>query len=342
MTVEKIVMNRERNVEMEVYLQGMRGEFDFIPRRPAIIVLPGGGYEFCSDREGEALVGPYLKAGFQVFVLYYSVLEHATWPNPLDDFERAMELIKKNSEKWRVHTEKIAVLGFSAGGHLAACAATMAKHRPNAALLGYALTKGEDIGFYNSTMPDAVEAVSRKTAPCFLFSSAADHVVPIDNSLCFMQALARNRVTFESHIYACGPHGFSTGDSCVYNGGTPYCLRTSHWVEDSISWLRDLFGDFKVGGYTEARCRKTLDDDRCAFLSLDCTLGHLMQCEETGELIAPILDKIESLDKGNKERRMHFSAVAPRLTLREIMECAQASEQDMSCLDQDLRKIPNR
>ena len=84
-----------------------------------------------------------LKAGYQVFILRYSVKKDAVWPNPLKDYEQAMTLIRSKREEWNVYGDRIAVLGFSAGGHLAGCAATMAENKPNAAILGYAVTRGK-------------------------------------------------------------------------------------------------------------------------------------------------------------------------------------------------------
>ncbi|WP_049783368.1 alpha/beta hydrolase fold domain-containing protein [Mahella australiensis] len=84
----------------------------------------------------------YLRAGYHAFVLRYSIKENAVWPNPLNDYEQAIELIRSRAEEWHIYEDKIAVLRFSAGGHLALAAATMSKNRPNAALLGYAFIRG--------------------------------------------------------------------------------------------------------------------------------------------------------------------------------------------------------
>lgn len=81
----------------------------------------------CSDREADPIAFPYLKAGYQAFILRYSVGKDSVWPNPMNDYEEAMELIREKSEEWHVLTDKIAVIGFSAGGILAGCAATMSE-----------------------------------------------------------------------------------------------------------------------------------------------------------------------------------------------------------------------
>ena len=244
MKTEFITLNEERKVTLTAYLQEVGGAFGYISKRPAILILPGGGYQYCSDREADPVAMPYLKAGYQVFILRYSVKEHSQWPKPLEDYEQAMELIRKNAENWKLYPDKVAVLGFSAGGHLAGCAATMAKEKPNAALLGYAVTKAEDVQMCEPQAPDVNKAVDASTCPCFVFATCNDQLVPIENSLKFLQALAEHSVTFESHIYAYGPHGFSTGDSSVQFRESEMCSRVPQWVEDSIGWLRDMFGDF--------------------------------------------------------------------------------------------------
>lgn len=137
MKTEIVTLCEERNVTLTAYLQEVGGEFAGIPRRPAALILPGGGYSMCADLEADPVAFPFLKAGYQVFVLRYSVGEASVWPNPLEDYEAAAEMIRRRAGEWKVCEDRMVVIGFSAGGHLAACAATMAEHRPNAAILGY-------------------------------------------------------------------------------------------------------------------------------------------------------------------------------------------------------------
>ena len=125
MEKEVIVLNEARKVTLTAYLQDVEGEFGNIPKRPGILVLPGGGYQMCSDREADPVAFPYLKAGYQVFVLRYSVKKDALWPQPLEDYDAAMDLIRSRAQEWKLYPDKIAVIGFSAGGHLAGAAATM-------------------------------------------------------------------------------------------------------------------------------------------------------------------------------------------------------------------------
>lgn len=118
LTTQEIILNETRNVRLHAMVQSVNGEFAKISDRPAVLILPGGGYSMCSDREAEVIAYPYLQAGYHAFVLRYSIREHKTWPNPLNDYDQAMELIRSKADEWHILRDKIAVIGFSAGGHL--------------------------------------------------------------------------------------------------------------------------------------------------------------------------------------------------------------------------------
>ena len=150
---EIITLSEERNVTLTAMIQDVGGEFRGITARPAVLVIPGGGYLFCSDREADPVALAYMKAGYHAFILRYSVGEYSEWPQPLEDYEQAMECILKNADKWHVIKDKIAAIGFSAGGHLAGAAATMSRHRPAAAILGYPVLREETALELGTTMP---------------------------------------------------------------------------------------------------------------------------------------------------------------------------------------------
>lgn len=339
MRTETIVLNEKRNVTLTAYIQGTGGEFRFITKRPAVLVLPGGGYQFCSEREADPVAMAYLKAGYQALILRYSVKEDAVWPNPLDDYEQAMELIRGRAKEWGIYPDKIAVVGFSAGGHLAAAAATMAKNRPNAAILGYAVT-GPDVKGCNPSAPDTTTAVDKDTCPCFLFATRTDNVVPIENSISFMSALTEAGVAFESHIYAYGPHGFSTCDTSVQSIDTEICVRVPGWVEDSIGWLRDVLGDFGEGCMTEPICRVHVTGDYEAFLSVDCTMRCLMRHPAARAIVDPVVKEMMRAP-GIPERDGNMDEIVKKMRLRDLMGYANVSEEAIEELNEKLLKIPN-
>lgn len=245
MEIKTLTLNEERNVTLTAYLQPIGGEFWGMTKRPALIILPGGGYSFCSDREADPVAFPYLQAGYQVFILRYSLNENAVWDNPLKDYDLAAETIIKNAEEWFVDDKRIAVIGFSAGGHLAACAATLAKNKPRAAILGYPVISSVKV-WNERNAPDPSEAVDENTCPCFVFASRNDGTVPIRDSLNFLCALEAAGVPFETHIYSSANHGFSTCEPQL-NNREWCCNRTPNWVKDSVEWLRETVGDFTDG-----------------------------------------------------------------------------------------------
>jgi acetyl esterase/lipase len=340
MLSETIILNKERNVTLTTYIQPVGGEFTYINKRPAVIVIPGGGYQFCSDREAEIVAFEYLRAGYHTFVLRYSIKENAVWPNPLDDYDQAMELIRSRADEWHIYEDKIAVLGFSAGGHLASAAATMSKNRPNAALLGYAVITG-DVHGCSPTAPPTWDKVDKDTCPCFIFATRTDEVVPIANSIKFMEALDKAGIAFESHIYGYGPHGFSTCKSAVQAPDSAFCNRVPHWVDDSIEWLKDIFGDFSTSGsMTKPKCRKKIYADDEEFLSADCRISYLMQQPQAQEVLEPIIEGIIKKDPLFGDSK-ELPSIFANITLRTALSFANLPAEKIEEIDRQLNQIPN-
>ena len=111
-----------------------------------------------------------------------------------------MDCILAHAEEWGVDKERIAVAGFSAGGHLAACAATIAKHKPRAAIIAYGALTKETVALCGKDIPLPVDLIDENTAPCFVFGTRTDNVAPVANSLAFTQnstsAGSLSRATF--------------------------------------------------------------------------------------------------------------------------------------------------
>ena len=328
MKVQTVILNEDRNVTLTLYLQECSAEARIPKVRPGILVLPGGGYQYCSDREADPVAQAYLNAGYHAFILRYSVKAHNTWPNPLEDYEQAIAYIRQNAPAWGLLPDKIAVIGFSAGGHLAACAATMAKNKPNAAILGYAVA-GSDVKGCNATAPDAIAAVDHNTCPCFLMHTRNDNIVPIDNSLRFQLELARHDVAFESHIYAYGPHGFSTCDSSIQSLDD-ICDRVPNWVPDSIRWLRDIFGALTPAGMTEGTCPLRMSGNYEPTLSITCTVSHLLQHGQGRQVL---LSALPDLPQDNP--------MYGKLRLQDLLFYAKMPAEQVRKLDEALKEIPN-
>ena len=329
MKTEYIVLSEERNVSLTAYIQPVGGEFGGLSERPAVLIIPGGGYHFCSDREADPVAFPYLKAGYQAFILRYSLNEQAEWPRPLEDYEEAMAMILARAGEWHVVPDRIAVIGFSAGGHLAACAATMAVHRPNAAILGYPVIDGACARDYLPSAPDVPSAVDRHTCPCFVFATRTDNLVPVSNAVHMVDALCANGIAFESHIYANGPHGLSTGDSSINH--LPFCGRYPAWVPDSIAWLEDVLGGVKSSGLTDPRFGPKINGNREKTLNLDCTIAYLAEHPEGKKIL-------EEITGGQQAAP---SAAASVITLRDSLAYMGFDAEKTKAVEARLHAIEN-
>ncbi len=251
-------------------------------KRPAVLVLAGGGYEFVSDPEREPVAMAYASKGYQTFTLVYSVKENGVFPEPQREALAAVSYIRKNAEKFYLDPDKIAVVGFSAGGHLAASTGVFWNHKevnlsqdreackPNALVLVYpCITAGEyayeglvPVHGKGCAMPEKLgleNYVSGDTPPSFLCHTAEDTCVPVMNSLLFAQRLAENKIPFELHVYKEGPHGMSLGTGAV---SSPFlrmqekdvrtavgkiALRFSDWFEKSVEFLNLVFEPVTLG-----------------------------------------------------------------------------------------------
>ena len=339
MKMETIVLCEERNVTLTAYLQDVGGEFGF-KNRPAMLVLPGGGYAMCSDREADPVAMAYLQAGYQVFILRYTVTSKGKWPCPLEDYEQAMALIIENADPWHLDPERIAVIGFSAGGHLAACAATMAAHKPRAAVLLYPAILKDIVDMCQPGMPYPHEHVTPQTAPCFIAAARDDRTVAIRNSLMFELALAEKGVAFESHIYAYGGHGFSTGEDWINMGSV--CPRLPRWVPDSIEWLGETMGRLTPKGFTEPENKGAMNADFAPILSVECTISHLnRQSEAAKTVLAPMFAGIEAVAKARGFSVEGLTAAIGNNTAREIMELVQLPQDVISQIDTVLHGMVN-
>jgi len=215
--------------------------------RPAVLVLPGGAYEYCSDREAEPVALGYLAEGFDAFVLRYAAGPDVPWERSLADAVAALDWLHQQARQLDIDAERIVVTGFSAGGHLAACLGTLAEVRPAALVLGYPAVRGWVGMPPEKQLPDPVAAVDRHTPATFLFHTVEDAVVPVVDSLALLTALASAGVPFEAHLYPSGPHGISLATPLTAAGVAanvdPVVAR---WLPDSVQFLRRRLGTFPV------------------------------------------------------------------------------------------------
>lgn len=244
---------------LEVYVRTPSKEINR-KSRPAILIFPGGGYEFLSDREGEPVALAFLSKGYSAFVLNYSL--NTSYPIPLNEAFMAVAYIRENAERYCVNPDKIAAIGFSAGGHLAGLLATATAEEvksvpicptvlPNAVILSYpVVTMGEythegsrrvisDRAKIPYEILSVEKRVTKDSIPAFIWHTVEDNCVPLENSLMLAEAYRRAGVPFSMAVFEKGWHGMSLCNEETDNRDE--CdLKNSFigkWFELAIDWL---------------------------------------------------------------------------------------------------------
>ena len=217
--------------------------------RIGALVLPGGSYQnLATQHEGHA-IGQWLNArGIDAWMLEYRVASNTPAPllnKPLDDVAAALAAIRADSRN-----QKLGICGFSAGGHLAAMAATSPDMALDFAVLAYPVIDmvglfvhevsrrnllGADLTVETLRRYAPEQRISSEDPPMFLFHTAQDKVVPPQNSLLMAQQLAVHNVPFELHIYQNGPHGVGLADG---DFGAPDLPDVADWSERLATWLQ--------------------------------------------------------------------------------------------------------
>ena len=256
-----------RNPSLTVYIPEMINEMmEYYGNRPSILVCAGGGYGVVSSRESEPIALEFLNQGFNAFVLDYSVAPNR-FPTQLREVAAAMEIIYKYADEWKCDTEKIAIIGFSAGGHLAAHYSTCfdipevrevfpESKSVNASILSYPVITADKanahIGSFVNLLghlPNEEETekfscekrVSENTPPAFLWHTAEDNGVPAENSMLYAMALSKYKIPYELHIYPYGPHGLATVDRVTCGKLSEGQLPAKAWINDANRWLKIMF-----------------------------------------------------------------------------------------------------
>jgi acetyl esterase/lipase len=237
----------------------------FMPKKPngtSVIICPGGGYSILAfEKEGTLVAREFNKQGIAAFVLKYRLPDDSSNKDrslaPLQDAQQAILTVRKNAPTWGLNPNRVGIMGFSAGGHLAATASTHFKKnagiinpdsislRPDFSILLYPVIsfdssiahKGSRDRLVGSN-PSAEKIndfsnelqVSSTTAPTFLVHAGNDQSVPVENSIRYYQACIKNKVPAEMHLYPAGGHGFG-----MFNKTT-----RDNWVERMFNWIADL------------------------------------------------------------------------------------------------------
>ncbi len=256
----------EASVPLSCYLPDAAPRTYFPNNRPAIIVLPGGGYEMTYPGEGEPIALAYLARGFCAFVLDYSVYP-ARFPQALVEALQAIRFVREHAAEYGIDSDRIVVCGFSAGGHLAACTGTLWNHaclnaylenersiyRPNAMFLAYpviniASHKGSYLNLFSKReeeLTPEVEAllnlenqVTNGTPPTYIWHTKSDSTVPAKASLDFAEALAEKKIPYALRVWNGDRHGTGLGNYVTEPKSAPLDPHPcAAWVEESIEFF---------------------------------------------------------------------------------------------------------
>jgi acetyl esterase/lipase len=250
-----------QNPTLEVYIPTKK-----TATRKAVVICPGGGYQgLAYDWEGTDIAKWYNAQGIAAFVLKYRLPVSPSLIDPkiapLQDAQRAIRMVRHQAEKWNIDPSQVGIMGFSAGGHLASTLGTHYKKktipdsldpinalnaRPDFLILIYPVITFDETYYHGGSKrnligKNAAEStveefsnhlqVNAETPPTFLLHSTDDLVVPVANSLFFYQALEKNKVPVEMHIYPKGGHGYGLGIGLGH---------LSQWPDRLSDWIQQL------------------------------------------------------------------------------------------------------
>lgn len=251
---------------LNAYISHVSKEYCKERKRPAMLVIPGGGYGMRSDRENEPIAFKYLAEGYNCFTLEYS-LNPFGYPVQLIEGAMAVAYIKENAQDFGVIKDKVAAIGFSAGGHLAGMLATLfadkyvsealkekaVSARPDAVVLSYPVITSvkthagtmQTISGGNAELADYLSLEKRVTefsVPAFIWATADDNAVPVESSLKMAVAYREAGVQFELHIFKTGVHGLSLATNETSREGDKNLINSavSEWFGLSVNWLKGM------------------------------------------------------------------------------------------------------
>jgi acetyl esterase/lipase len=234
------------------------------PKRAAVIILPGGGYRGTSIlKEGHDVARAFNDMGVTAFVVKYRTPSDKHMKDkrvgPLQDAQQAVATVRRDADKWQIDPKRIGVIGFSAGGHLAATTGTMfttpvlsqwssADVRPDFLMLIYPVITFTESSVHQGSRQQllgatpseadmkrfsAELAVTDETPPTFLIHAADDQTVPVANSILFFEALQAHKIPAQLMIYPAGGHGYGLNNATT---GDRWIERCRQWLQ-SQGWI---------------------------------------------------------------------------------------------------------
>ncbi|MDR2618655.1 MAG: alpha/beta hydrolase [Treponema sp.] len=291
------------NAKLSCYLHDSSPELQNAAVRPGILVFPGGGYMACSDREAEPVALAYMAQGYNAYVLRYTVGKDHTPEEALKDAEAALEYIKKNGAELCTDPDRIAAVGFSAGGHLAASLGVLGRIKPRLLILSYLPTL-EYMSQGIKPHPSLTRSVNASTPPAFIWTTQNDTMVPVDNSLAFALELAKFGIPFELHVFLSGDHGLSLAVPSTSGGsGAMVNEDAAQWFPLSVKWLKNMWGDFAY-----SQVEKVPGDEPGKKRRIDTAFRELRKNGLSWEVVKRYIPGIEAMI----ERDFMLNIITPR------------------------------
>lgn len=263
--INKTLKINENEAQLNGYVIDNSPEIDAKKRRPAIVICPGGSYVMTSDREAEPVALSLLRYGYHVFVLRYST--KVLYPIALQQLAMTIQFLREHADEYMINPNQITVMGMSAGGHLAASLGVSWNQteltqmgfekemiKPNLMALCYpVITAGKHghqksfdqlVGKGNPRQHLSIETrVTKDFPPTFMWHTFDDATVGIENSILMLQALQKNGVSTEYHVFEHGKHGISLANEQSAKKDDP------RYVDQHVAKWIDLFHDWMQAHY---------------------------------------------------------------------------------------------
>lgn len=267
MKVNSLTLTNFNKRQFKLHPYILRSIGDLVtPKHPLAIVVPGGSFDHLSKREGEPVALAFNNCGFNSVVMEYNLVqdEGDIYPDAGLDVLATVKYFREHAQEYQIDPDKIVTIGFSAGGHVASFANSIANSAeykkkygfnskevlPNNTILGYPLINLAKIGFeipedeqdkvpQDEFINDSALGVTKNTPATFIFHAWDDPVVLVTNTLEYVEALHEKDVPCEVHIFNRGSHGFSLGrgDMVVKGREWQENPHAGHWFELAQEWL---------------------------------------------------------------------------------------------------------
>ncbi|MCI1923848.1 MAG: alpha/beta hydrolase [Lentilactobacillus buchneri] len=238
MDIRNIGLDQSEESSLDIY-QSKTDE-----KLPGIVIIGGGSYKQLKERDTERVALTFATQAFQAFVVKYPVLEKKNYQDAKASIEQSFDYIIKHADELNVDTDKLGIIGFSAGGQLAADYSNEKHSHAKFAMLGYPVIKPTLDKKMGIRSLDVSKTVSSITPPTFIWGSINDELTPfLDHVHVYAEALAKNKVPFEVHEFGTGNHGIALANkwTAIVNRDRAD-KHMARWFELGMEWLQEVVG----------------------------------------------------------------------------------------------------